>query len=75
MVRTLRGRTERKVEDISGEDQFRFRRGKGTVDAVGMLRIISEGTLETGEEFCVCFIDWQKDQINADPEGNWYRLA
>jgi hypothetical protein len=42
MVRILRGRTERKVEDIRGEDQFRFRRGKGTVDAVGTLRIIAE---------------------------------
>jgi hypothetical protein len=31
-----------------------------------MLRIISERTLETDEELCVCFIDWQMafDQIN-----------
>jgi len=33
-----------------GEDQFRFRRGKGTTDAVGMLRIISEQALEIDEE-------------------------
>jgi hypothetical protein len=25
-----------------------------------MLRIISERTLDIGEEICICFIDWQK---------------
>jgi len=43
--------------DVLGEDQFEFRRGKGTRDAVGMMRIISERTLEIDEELCVCFID------------------
>jgi hypothetical protein len=38
----LRGKTERKIEDVLGEDQFGFRREKGTKDAVGMLRIISK---------------------------------
>jgi hypothetical protein len=37
-----------------------FRRGKGTRDAIGMLRIISEQTLDIDEELCACFIDWQK---------------
>jgi hypothetical protein len=37
----LRRRIERKIKDVLGEDQFGFRRGKGTSDAVGMLRIIS----------------------------------
>jgi hypothetical protein len=30
-------RIERKIEDILGEDQFGFRRGKGTRDAIGMI--------------------------------------
>jgi hypothetical protein len=30
---------------VLGEDQVGFRRGKGTWDAIGMLRIISEQTL------------------------------
>jgi len=40
-------------------------RGKGTRDAIGILRIISERTLEIDEELCVCFTDWQKkfDQV------------
>ena len=43
-----------------------FRTGKGTRDAIGMMRIIAEQTLEIDEELCVCFIDWQKafDRIN-----------
>jgi hypothetical protein len=39
-------RSEKKIEDVLGEDQFGFRKGKGTRDAVGMLRIISERTLD-----------------------------
>jgi hypothetical protein len=33
---------------------------------LGMLRIISEGTLEIDKELSVCFIDWQKafDRVN-----------
>jgi hypothetical protein len=49
-----------KIEDVVGEDQFGFRKGKGNRDAIGMLRIISERTLEIYAEMCVCFIDWQK---------------
>jgi hypothetical protein len=39
---TLRRRIESKTEDALGKDQFGFRRGKGTRDAIGMLRRISE---------------------------------
>ena len=59
-AKILKRRIERKIEDILGEEQFGFRRGKGTRDAIGMLIIISELTLEIDEELCVCFTDWQK---------------
>ena len=70
VAKILRRRTEKKIEDVLGEDQFGFRRGKGTRDATGMLRIISERTLEVDEELCVCFIDWQK----AFDRLNWTKL-
>ena len=60
VTKILRRKIEKKIEGVLGEDQFGFRRGKGTTDAVGMLRIISERTLEIDAELCVCFIDWQK---------------
>jgi hypothetical protein len=61
---------EWKIEDVLGEDQFGFRRGSGTRDAIGMLRIISEGTLDIDEELCACFEDWQK----AFDYVNWTKL-
>jgi hypothetical protein len=60
---------EKKIEDVLGEDQFGFRRGKGTKDAIVMLRIVPERTLEI-DELCVCFIDWQK----ASDRVNWTKL-
>jgi len=48
----LRRKIEKKIEDILGEDQFGFRKGKGRRDAVGMLRIMSEWTSEMDEELC-----------------------
>jgi hypothetical protein len=67
VAKIFRRRKEKKNEDLIGEDQFEFRRGKGTRDATGMLRIISERTLEIGEELSVCFIDWLKacDRVNS----------
>jgi hypothetical protein len=46
------------------------KRGKGTRDAIGMLRIISEQTLVIDEELCACFIDWQ----NAFDCVKWTKL-
>jgi len=60
IAKILRRSIERKIEDVLGEDHFGFRRGKGTTDAIGMMRIIAERTLEIDEELCICFTDWQK---------------
>ena len=59
-VAVLRRRNERKIENVLGEDQFGFRKGKGTRDAIGMMRIIAERTLEIDEERFSYFIDWKK---------------
>jgi hypothetical protein len=59
-----------KTEDVLGADLFGFRRRKGTRDAIGMLRIISEQTFDIDEELCASFIDWQK----AFDPVNWTRL-
>jgi hypothetical protein len=70
VAKILRRRIEKNIEDVLGEDQFGFRKGKGTKDAIGMLRIISERTLEIDEELSVCFIGWQK----ASDRVNWTKL-
>jgi len=58
-AKILRRRIEKKIQDVLGEDQFGFRRGEGTRNAIGMLRIISERTLEIDEDLFVCFTDWK----------------
>ena len=70
VAKILRRRVERKIEDVLGKDQFGFRRGKGTMDASGMLRIISERTLEIDKEISVTFIERQK----AFDRANWTKL-
>jgi hypothetical protein len=70
VARILRRRIERKITGVLGEDQFEFRRGRGTRDAIVMLRIILQGTLDIDEELCACFIDWQK----AFGYVNWTKL-
>ena len=35
IAKVLRRSIERKIEDVLGEDQFGFRRGKGTGDELG----------------------------------------
>jgi hypothetical protein len=40
--RILRRRTEKNIEDILGNYQSGLRRGRGTRDAIGMLKIMSE---------------------------------
>jgi hypothetical protein len=52
VVKIRRRRIERKIEDVLGEDQFGFRRGKVTRDAIGMLRITAERTLEIDVKLC-----------------------
>jgi len=52
---------------------------KGTRDAIGMLRVISEGNLDIDEELCACFIDWQKafDRLNwhcTQSRSSWFRF-
>jgi len=70
VTKMLRRRIEKKIEEVLGEDQLGFRRGKGTTDATGMVRIISERTLEIDEDLCVCFIDWKQ----AFDRVNWTKL-
>ena len=53
------------------EDQFGCRKGKGTRDAIGLMRILSEKVLDVKEEMCLCFIDWQKD---FDRVVDWIKL-
>jgi len=47
----------RRIEGVLGEVQFGFIKRKGTRFAIGMLRIISERTLDGDEELHLCFLE------------------
>jgi hypothetical protein len=68
VARILSRKLEREIEDVPREDQFGF--GRGNRDAIGMLIITSEQTLDIDEDACTCFIDWQK----AFDHVNWTKL-
>ena len=70
VARILTKRIEKRAEDILSEDQFGFRKGRGTRDAIGAVRILAERAMEVNTEVCVCFIDWQK----AFDRVNWEKL-
>ena len=53
VAKILRRGIEKNIEDVLGEDQFGFRRGRGTRHAIWMLRIISERTLDIDAELCL----------------------
>ena len=59
VARILRGRIERKIDDVAGEDHFGFVRRNGIRDAIEMLGIISERNLDIDEDLCACCLDWQ----------------
>ena len=68
LIRILTKRIEAKAEGIGyiADDQFGFRRGKGTRDAIAALRVISERSLQHGKDLHVCFVDYEKafDRLN-----------
>jgi exonuclease III len=72
MLKILTRRMEGKVEatKVIGEDQFGFRRGRGTRDAIGVLRSLGERRLQHGKDLYICFVDYEK----AFDRVNWCKL-
>ncbi len=72
ILKILTKRIETKVDTVKGIDdlQFGFRKGKGTRDAIGILRMLGERSLEVNKEIYVCFIDYEKAFDRVD----WRKL-
>jgi len=62
LIRVLTKRIEAKANAINhiGKDQFGFRKGKGTRDAITTLRVLGERSLQGGKDLCICFVDYEK---------------
>ncbi|KAJ4445719.1 hypothetical protein ANN_12404 [Periplaneta americana] len=58
------------MKELLEEEQFGFRKGKGTRDAIGLLRTIGERYLEKNKEVYVIFMDVEKAFDRVD----WNKL-
>ena len=66
LTRIIYGRLERTIEEQLNEDQFGFRKNRGTREAVLALRMIIEGRLKKNKELYMAFIDLEKAFDNVD---------
>src|SRR6218665_3723247 len=67
LTKRLQSRAER---DNCIGDQYGFRKGKGTRDAIGALRVLTERSLQHGQNIYVCFVDYEKAFDRVD----WNKL-
>src|SRR6218665_3571266 len=72
MIRILTKRIQAKAEANEGDDQFGFRKGMGTRDAIGTLRVLTERSIQNGQDvgLYICFVDYEK----AFDRVEWRRL-
>src|SRR5437867_12675553 len=67
MLKVLTKRIKEKAKHLFRLNQFMFRKDCGTRDAVGVMRTLSERSLECGNEVHVSFVDFEK----AFERVNW----
>ena len=60
MLKILTKRIESKAKDFISRNQFGFRRGCGTREAIGVIRMLSERCIELDNDVYVCFVDFEK---------------
>jgi len=67
LLKVLNRRIENKAKDFIGENQFGFRKGRGTREAIGVLRTLCERSIERDQEVYIRFVDFEK----AFDRGDW----
>ena len=63
LLRILTNRIEAKARYFIGQNQFGFRKGCGTRDAIGVMSMICQRSLEFGNNVYICFADFEKHLI------------
>ena len=69
--RVLIERIRKGTEEVIGEEQCGFRRGRGCVDQVFVVRQICEKFLEKGKDVFWAFMDLEKAYDRVDREALW----
>ena len=70
MLKVLTRRIEVKAKEYISRNQFGFRQGLGTRDAVGVMKMLCERSLDFGNEVYICFVDFEK----AFDRVNWVKM-
>ena len=70
MLKVLTKRLQAKAYQLLGRNQFGFRKGCGTRDTIGVMRMMFERSLEHGNDVYVCFVDFEK----AFDRVNWVKM-
>ena len=70
MLKILTKRIESKARNLIGRNQFGFRKGCGTREAIGTMRVLCERSIEHDNDVYICFIDFEK----AFDRVNWVKM-
>ena len=68
LLRVLMVRIRRKVQENVDNVQYGFRKGKGTRNAIFILRMLIERAIEMQRKVYLCFVDFQKAFDTVDHE-------
>ena len=60
ILRVIGKRMKRKIQENVDEKQYGFRKGKGTRNAIFVLRMIIERSIEVLKDLYLCYVDFQK---------------
>ena len=68
ILRVVLERIRNKIRPQISEEQFGFVRGKGTRDAIFVLRMVAEITIEVNKDIFLCFVDYEEafDKVEHD---------
>src|SRR6478609_3881261 len=72
VLKILTNRIEAKARDFIERNQFGFKKGCCTRDAIGVMRMICERSLEFGNNVYICFVDFEKalDRVNMGKDDD-----
>ena len=60
VLRIILNRVRNKIEYEIAEEQYGFMKGKGTCNAIFVIRMLGERTIEMQKDLFMCFIDYRK---------------
>ena len=60
LFRAVMNRVRGKINERALEEQYGFRKGKGTTNAIFALRLIIERSVEMQKTVLLCFVDYEK---------------